>query len=137
MNIKEASKITDVPASTIRYYEKEHIIPAVDRNDSGVRDFDDHAIRRISFAKKMRDAGMEISTLKQYINLFDNVENSEDQQLALLVEQKSIMEEKRDKMQKAIDHLEHKIKNFDTHMLKVEDELRTMKANKKERDLNP
>ncbi|CAI2555265.1 Transcriptional regulator, MerR family protein [Apilactobacillus kunkeei] len=133
MNIKEASKITDVPASTIRYYEKEHIIPAVDRNDSGVRDFDDHAIRRISFAKKMRDAGMEISTLKQYINLFDNVENSEDQQLALLVEQKSIMEEKRDKMQKAIDHLEHKIKNFDTHMLKVEDELRTMKANKKER----
>lgn len=133
MNIKEASKITDVPASTIRYYEKEHIIPAVDRNDSGVRDFDDHAIRRISFAKKMRDAGMEISTLKKYINLFDNVENSEDQQLALLVEQKRIMEAKHDKMQKAIDHLERKIENFDTHMLKVEDELRNMKANKKER----
>ncbi|CAI2556420.1 MerR family transcriptional regulator [Apilactobacillus kunkeei] len=133
MNIKEASQITDVPASTIRYYEKEHIIPAVDRNDSGVRDFDDHAIRRISFAKKMRDAGMEISTLKKYINLFDNVENSEDQQLALLVEQKRIMEAKHDKMQDAINLLENKIENFDTHMLKVEDELRTMKANKKER----
>ncbi|CAI2554752.1 HTH-type transcriptional regulator AdhR [Apilactobacillus kunkeei] len=135
MNIKEASQITDVPASTIRYYEKEHIIPAVDRNDSGVRDFDDHAIRRISFAKKMRDAGMEISTLKKYINLFDNVENSEDQQLALLVEQKRIMEAKHDKMQDAINLLENKIENFDTHMLKVEDELRTMKANKKERPL--
>ncbi|CAI2613699.1 HTH-type transcriptional regulator AdhR [Apilactobacillus kunkeei] len=135
MNIKEASQITDVPASTIRYYEKEHIIPAVDRNDSGVRDFDDHAIRRISFAKKMRDAGMEISTLKKYINLFDNVENSENQQLALLVEQKRIMEAKHDKMQDAINLLENKIKNFDTHMLKVEDELRTMKANKKERPL--
>ncbi|TMT02715.1 MerR family transcriptional regulator [Apilactobacillus kunkeei] len=135
MNIKEASQITDVPASTIRYYEKEHIIPAVDRNDSGVRDFDDHAIRRISFAKKMRDAGMEISTLKKYINLFDNVENSENQQLALLVEQKRIMEAKHDKMQDAINLLENKIENFDTHMLKVEDELRTMKANKKERPL--
>ncbi|CAI2556095.1 HTH-type transcriptional regulator AdhR [Apilactobacillus kunkeei] len=135
MNIKEASQITDVPASTIRYYEKEHIIPAVDRNDSGVRDFDDHAIRRINFAKKMRDAGMEISTLKKYINLFDNVENSEDQQLALLVEQKRIMEAKHDKMQDAINLLENKIENFDTHMLKVEDELRTMKANKKERPL--
>ncbi|MCK8628351.1 MerR family transcriptional regulator [Apilactobacillus kunkeei] len=135
MNIKEASQINDVPASTIRYYEKEHIIPAVDRNDSGVRDFDDHAIRRISFAKKMRDAGMEISTLKKYINLFDNVENSENQQLALLVEQKRIMEAKHDKMQDAINLLENKIKNFDTHMLKVEDELRTMKANKKERPL--
>ena len=133
MNIKEASQITDVPASTIRYYEQEHIIPAVDRNDSGVRDFDDHAIRRISFAKKMRDAGMEISTLKKYINLFDNVENSENQQLALLVEQKRIMEAKHDKMQDAINLLENKIENFDTHMLKVEDELRTMKANKKER----
>lgn len=133
MNIKEASQITGVPASTIRYYEKEHIIPAVDRNKSGVRDFDDHAIIRICFAKKMRDAGMEISTLKQYINLFDNVENSEDEQLALLVEQKRLMEEKRDKMNDAIDHLAHKIDNFDTHMLRIEDELRTMKANKKER----
>lgn len=132
MNIKEASQITEVPASTIRYYEKEHIIPAVDRNESGVRVFDDHAIRRISFAKKMRDAGMEISTLKQYINLFDNVKDSEDEQLALLVEQKRLMEEKRDKMQKAIDHLAHKIENFDTHMLKIENELRNMKANKKE-----
>lgn len=76
---------------------------------------------------------MEISTLKQYINLFDNVENSEDEQLALLVEQKRLMEEKRDKMNDAIDHLAHKIDNFDTHMLRIEDELRTMKANKKER----
>ncbi|CAI2617215.1 hypothetical protein AKUH4B502X_01290 [Apilactobacillus kunkeei] len=78
---------------------------------------------------------MEISTLKKYINLFDNVENSEDQQLALLVEQKRIMEAKHDKMQDAINLLENKIENFDTHMLKVEDELRTMKANKKERPL--
>lgn len=132
MNIKEASQITNVPASTIRYYEKEHIIPAVNRNKSGMRDFDEHAIRRISFAKKMRDAGMEISTLKQYIYLFDNVKNSEDEQLALLVEQKRLMEEKRDKMQDAIDHLAHKIENFDTHMLRIEDELRNMKANTKD-----
>ena len=55
--------------------------------------------------------------------------------MALLVEQKRIMEAKHDKMQDAINLLENKIENFDTHMLKVEDELRTMKANKKERPL--
>lgn len=131
MNIKEVTAQTGVPASTIRYYEKEGIIPPVNRNSANVRDFDDHAIRRIDFAKKMRDAGMEISTLKQYIHLFDNVENSEDQQLAMLVEQKRIMEEKRDKMQKAIDHLAYKIENFDSHMLKVESELRAVSQDNK------
>lgn len=54
MNIKEVSHQTGVTATTIRYYEKEGLIPAIDRNDVGVRATDDWIIRRINFVKTMR-----------------------------------------------------------------------------------
>ncbi|WP_369346925.1 MerR family transcriptional regulator [Apilactobacillus ozensis] len=65
MNIKEAYKITGVSSSTIRYYEKEGLIPYISRDKNGVRDIDEHMIRRIKFIKTMRLAGMTIEALKK------------------------------------------------------------------------
>ncbi|WP_436667306.1 MerR family transcriptional regulator [Latilactobacillus sakei] len=86
MNIKEASQQTGVTATTIRYYEKEGLIPAIDRNDVGVRAIDDRIIRRINFVKTMRAAGMSIEALKEYIRLFDAQEDNTAQQFKLLNE---------------------------------------------------
>lgn len=126
MNIKEASKITGVPAPTIRYYEKMGLIPMVDRNDAGVREIDDRIIRRIQFAKTMRSAGMSIDSLKRYIDLFDAQEDNQAEERKLLEEQLAIMEEKRDDLQSAIDHLVWKLDHFDDHMSSTEEELRSL-----------
>lgn len=90
MNIKEASQQTGVTATTIRYYEKEGLIPAIDRNDVGVRAIDDRIIRRINFVKTMRAAGMSIEALKEYIRLFDAQEDNTAQQFKLLNEQSQL-----------------------------------------------
>lgn len=66
MNVKEASEKTGVSTDTIRYYEKEGLIPKITRNNVGNRDIDERIIRRINFAKQMRDAGMSIKALKEY-----------------------------------------------------------------------
>ncbi|WP_125570535.1 MerR family transcriptional regulator [Lacticaseibacillus songhuajiangensis] len=126
MNIKEASARTGVPSATIRYYEKEGLIPAIDRSDVGVREIDDRIIRRINFAKQMRGAGMSIEALRRYIQLFDAQENNLDEQKTLLQEQLAIMEEKRDDLQAAIDHLHWKLDHFDDHMVTTEEELRNL-----------
>ncbi|WP_127849369.1 MerR family transcriptional regulator [Lacticaseibacillus hulanensis] len=126
MNIKEASARTGVPAATIRYYEKEGLIPSIDRSAAGVREIDDRIIRRINFAKQMRSAGMSIEALQRYIHLFDAQENNLTEQRALLAEQVGIMEEKRDDLQAAIDHLHWKLDHFDDHMVATEEELRNL-----------
>ncbi|UQS86109.1 MerR family transcriptional regulator (plasmid) [Nicoliella spurrieriana] len=131
MNIKQVSEITKVPASTIRYYEKEHIIPPLERNNVGVRNFDEHLIRRINFAKTMRAAGMEIAALKKYIYLFDKVPNSQNEQLELLKQQRTIMTNKRDDIQIAINHLNYKIEHFADHMMTSEHELSELKQQRK------
>ncbi|WP_436666076.1 MerR family transcriptional regulator [Latilactobacillus sakei] len=130
MNIKEASQQTGVTATTIRYYEKEGLIPAIDCNDVGVRAIDDRIIRRINFVKTMRAAGMSIEALKEYIRLFDAQEDNTAQQFKLLNEQIAIMEEKRDDLQTAIDHLRWKVDHYEDHMAVTEEELREVEKNR-------
>ncbi|MFC6289807.1 MerR family transcriptional regulator [Levilactobacillus angrenensis] len=126
MNIKEASEKTGVSAAAIRYYEKESLIPAIDRTPVGNRDIDDRIIRRIRFVTQMRAAGMSIENLRRYIELFDAQEDNTKEQKALLKEQLAVMEEKRDDLQAAIDHLNYKLNHFYDHMEATEAELRQL-----------
>jgi len=126
MNIKEASEKTGVSSAAIRYYEKESLIPAIDRTPVGNRDIDDRIIRRIRFVTQMRAAGMSIENLRRYIQLFDAQEDNTKEQKALLQEQLGAMEEKRDDLQAAIDHLNYKLNHFYDHMESTEEELRTL-----------
>ena len=126
MNIKEASEKTGVSSAAIRYYEKESLIPSIDRTEVGNRDIDDRIIRRIRFVTQMRAAGMSIENLRRYIELFDAQEDNTKEQKALLKEQLEVMEEKRDDLQAAIDHLNYKLNHFYDHMEATEEELRQL-----------
>lgn len=70
MNIKVVSEKTGVSADTIRYYERIGLIPPVKRDKNRVRVFDDEDIRWIEFSRHMRDAGLSIEGLIEYIDLF-------------------------------------------------------------------
>ena len=45
MTIAEVSKKYGITADTIRYYEKEGLIPRIPRNKSGVRNFDENSCK--------------------------------------------------------------------------------------------
>jgi len=126
MNIKEASEQTGVSSAAIRYYEKESLIPSIDRTEVGNRDIDARILRRIRFVTQMRSAGMSIESLRRYIQLFDAQEDNTKEQKAILTKQLTVMEEKRDDLQAAIDHLNYKLNHYDDHMVTTENELREL-----------
>jgi len=126
MNIKEASEQTGVSSAAIRYYEKESLIPVIDRTEVGNRDIDERILRRIRFVTQMRAAGMSIESLRRYIQLFDAQKDNTEEQKTLLKEQLAVMEEKRDDLQAAIDHLNYKLTHFYDHMETTEAELREL-----------
>ena len=130
MNIKEASEQTGVSSAAIRYYEKESLIPPIDRTEAGNRDIDEHILRRIRFVTQMRSAGMSIENLRRFVELFDAQEDNTKEQKELLQEQLSVMEEKRDDLQAAIDHLNYKLNHFYDHVLDTEKELREIERKK-------
>lgn len=63
MKIKEVAEEFDIPADTLRYWEREGAIPPVTRNAAGYRDYDKEDLDWISFAKCMREAGVSIEYL--------------------------------------------------------------------------
>ena len=70
MTITEVSKKYDLSQDTLRYYERIGLLPAVNRNKSGIRDYTDEDCKWVEFIKCMRGAGLPIEVLIEYVALF-------------------------------------------------------------------
>lgn len=109
MKISEVSKKYDISIDTLRYYEKEGLLPNITKNASGVRDYSEIDCARIEFIKCMRSAGMPVERLSKYISLCVQGEGTEEERRNMLIKQRDELLEKRDAIQRSIDKLEYKI----------------------------
>ncbi|CAK1245287.1 MerR family transcriptional regulator [Fructobacillus fructosus] len=131
MNIKEAAKLTGLSNATIRYYEQIGLIMPVPRKANQLRDFTERNINQLNFAKKMRNAGVSVKHLQEYVEMvFDDDDKTIPIRKELLKEQADEMQERIDKMQAAHDHLLYKIENYDNHLRQAEDRLVNERNNK-------
>lgn len=113
MTIKEVGKKYNLTPDTLRYYERIGLVSDVPRNKSGIRNYDDKACKRIEFIKCMRDAGVEIEILIQYINLFEKGKQTVKARKQLLEEQKEKLLEKQKSINATIDKLNYKLELYD------------------------
>ncbi len=67
--IKQVSALTGLSPSNIRYYESEGLIQRIDRDDNGIRRFNEQEVEWIKFLGKMKDMDMPIVQMKQYAAL--------------------------------------------------------------------
>lgn len=117
MNIKEVSTKLDIPADTLRYWERVGVIPPVTRAASGYRDYQPTDLNACNFAKCMREAGVSIETLIEYIDLLQQGDDTTETRKALLQEQLKIIAAKRDAVQATYDKLEQKIAHYGQHQV--------------------
>ena len=113
MKVSEVSKKYDISADTLRYYEKIGLIKNVPRNKSGIRDYDENALKRIEFIKCMRSAGVEIEILIKYMNLLEQGKKTVLERKNLLSEQKNKLLEKQKSISSTLDRLDYKISLYD------------------------
>lgn len=123
MKIAEVSKLYGMSADTLRYYERIGLLPNVTRNASGVRDFTEQDCARVQFVKCMRGASVSIEALIEYMNLFEQGEETAAARKALLEEQRDLVEERIATMQAGLDRLNSKIENYE-HVLVNERKIR-------------
>ena len=81
--IGEAAKRSGVNIETIRYYEREGIVPAADRSENGRRLYDTAAITRLRFIRRCRDLGFPISDVRALLDLSDNASKHCDEVRAI------------------------------------------------------
>ncbi len=117
MQISEVAKEFGLTTDTLRYYEREGLIGPISKGENGIRNYTEEDIKRIQFVKCMRAAGLEISFLKRYLQLFEGGDKTVKERREILVEQRKILKEKLDAMQEAYNRLNYKIDLYDKNIL--------------------
>lgn len=72
MRIGELARATDTKAETIRYYEREGILPAADRTDSNYRDYSPDHLSTLAFVRRARELGFSMAQVRQLLALSDH-----------------------------------------------------------------
>ena len=124
MTIAEVSKEFGLTADTLRYYERIGLLPAVNRNSSGNRDYTQEDCRWVQFIKCMRSAGLSIETLIEYVSLFQLGDATIAIRKELLIEQRKQIFDKIEELQGTLEYLDKKIDGYEEHMLKFEEDLK-------------
>ena len=67
-SIKDVAKVTGLSIFTLRYYDKEGLLPFVSRNKSGIRVFTESDMNQIMTICCLKNTGMQIKDIKKYID---------------------------------------------------------------------
>ena len=120
MKIAEVSDRYSLSADTLRYYERIGLIPPVNRNDNGIRDYDETDVRRVEFIKCMRSAGLPIETLIEYVGLVQQGDTTIEARKQILKAQRELILARMKAMQETLDVLNYKISVYEDALLKKE-----------------
>lgn len=102
-----AQKIGLTP-STLRYYDKEGLLPFVDRTESGIRRFKDSDMEWFSIIECLKNTGMSIKEIKTFIDWCMEGDVSLDKRYEMFLERKKETEKQIKLLQKSLDIINYK-----------------------------
>ena len=113
MTIKEVSEKYNIPADTLRYYERVGALPPVTRTSGGIRNYTEQDIAWVQLAKCMRSAGLPIEVLIEYLRLYQQGDSTIPARLQLLNEQREVLLEQKKSIDKMLAKLNYKILRYE------------------------
>ena len=91
--VGEMARMLHVPASTLRYYDKQGLLPFVERSPGGIRVFKDSDFEWLRIIECMKKAGMSIKDIGQYLELSMQGNNTIDTRLAMFRHQREVLQQ--------------------------------------------
>lgn len=86
--IKEVAEMMDVPPSTLRYYDKQGLLPMIERRN-GIRIFKDEDFKWLRVLDCLKNTGMPLKKIKTYVDLAQGGDATISERHDLIVEQKA------------------------------------------------
>lgn len=113
MTIKEASEKTGISVDNLRYYERIGLIPKVPRNASRIRIYDDVTLSWIDFVMRFKRGGMALESIREYVQLAMEGEETKPARKEILLETKEQLEIKMAEIQESLDVINYKLDTYD------------------------
>lgn len=112
--VGEIAKIIGVAPSTLRYYDKEGLLPFVERSGSGIRIFDEQDMNTLSIIHCLKQSGLSIKEIKSFIDMVQQGDKTIDERLELFEKRRKSLEKQIEEMQKSLKILDYKCWYYQT-----------------------
>lgn len=107
-SISEVAKKMNLSVSTIRYYDKEGLLPFIERTESGYRIFLESDVKMLEIIECLKHTGMSIKDIKAFSNWVKDGDYSLEQRYEMFLERKKVVEAQIQELQKSLDLINHK-----------------------------
>ena len=107
-SMKEVSEKLNLPASTIRYYDKQGMLPNMQRTESGYRSFSEKDIGMLNMIECLKRTNMPIRDIQQFIAWVQQGDATLQQRYDMFVERRESVQEQIAQLQKALEFIEYK-----------------------------
>lgn len=112
--VGEIAKKLNIAPSTIRYYDKEGLLPFVERSDSGIRMFDNNDLEWLKTIECLKKTGMQIKDIKVFIDWCIEGDSTIEQRLDIIKRQQKAVEQQICGMKETLDVLKYKCWYYET-----------------------
>lgn len=113
-SISEVAKKMNLSISTIRYYDKEGLLPFVERTESGYRVFSESDIKMLELIECLKNTGMPIKDIKIFSDWVKAGDSSLNERYEMFLERKKIVESQIESLQRSLDLINHKCLYYKT-----------------------
>ena len=98
-SIGETAKKSEITASTIRFYEKEGLLPSIKRNKNGIRYFTEEDLQSLRIIECLKATGMPIKDIRKFIDLCAEGDSSLQERYELFLDRKAAVQKQIQELQ--------------------------------------
>ncbi|GAE30176.1 MerR family transcriptional regulator [Halalkalibacter hemicellulosilyticus] len=111
--ISEVAKKLGITIHTLRYYDKEGLLPFVERSQKGVRKFKDSDIEAIKIIQCLKVTGMPIKEIKEFIGWSIEGDSTLQKRYTMFLERKAAAKAQLEELNKTMEVILYKCEYFE------------------------
>jgi Predicted transcriptional regulators len=112
--VSQAASRMGITAHTLRFYDREGLLPFVSRSKSGIRQFKEEDFEWLSVIECLKNTGMPIKDIKLFINWCMEGDSTLKERLDMFHARKLEAEHQIEALQKSLDKINYKCWYYET-----------------------
>lgn len=112
--VGEVAKKIGVAPSTLRYYDKEGLLPFVERSGGGMRMFKENDLDWLSIIECLKKTGMPIKEIKKFVDWCIEGDSTIEKRLELIDKQRNDVLKQLEQLNETLDTLNYKHWYYET-----------------------
>lgn len=112
--VGEMAKLLGVPASTLRYYDREGLLPFVERSSGGIRMFKDSDYEWLKIIECLKKTGMPLKDIRTFLQMCLQGDETIEARLDMMKKQREVVKARMEELQQTLDTLDFKCWYYET-----------------------